>query len=62
MTLLDEKRDINGFVFNGLGDIIDTPKDPSLSVMRDTIDTLHQQGEHIKASRINRLMMARLGY
>jgi len=47
---------VNGFDFNSVGDLIATPKDPSLAILEDTLSKLHKQKESISASRIQFLI------
>lgn len=47
---------INGFVFNCIGDLISKPENTSLELLEKTLETLHSQGERIKASRIQHAM------
>lgn len=43
---------INGFVFNSLGDLIAEPKNPTMEILKKSMKELNSKGETIKASYI----------
>ncbi|MBY7854404.1 hypothetical protein KW429_11910 [Vibrio fluvialis] len=46
------ENEINGFVFNAIGDLINEPQEPSLELLKETLETLYKQQQYISASRI----------
>lgn len=50
-------KDVNGFVFNLIGELISKPEQPSLQLLQDTADTLTAMNEHISSSRVRELIM-----
>lgn len=62
MALLDERHDVNGFIFNGLGDLVDRPEDPTLSQIKEAMDILHGNGDYVEAGKIIRLVNAHIGF
>ncbi len=49
-------NEIKGFVFNEIGDLIAQPEDPSLELLKTTLDLLYKQQSYIRASRIQHLI------
>lgn len=47
------KNEINGFVFNVIGDLIAEPENPSLELLEETLKELYKQQQYISASRIH---------
>lgn len=47
---------INGFVFNAIGELIGQPEHISIELLNDTLKVLYKQQEYIKASRIQGLI------
>ncbi|MPX98256.1 hypothetical protein EHW61_16650 [Salinivibrio sp. VYel6] len=56
MALTDERHEVNGFIFNGLGELLEKPERPTREMLHDTLDKLYEQREYIKASRIQQLL------
>lgn len=50
-------EDINGFVFNDIGNIIGWPTTVTVEVLQQTHATLIERKEYIAASRINNLLV-----
>lgn len=50
-------EDINGFVFNDIGNIIGWPTTVTVEVLQQTHATLVERKEYIAASRINNLLV-----
>ncbi|ENI4487313.1 hypothetical protein ABXZ88_003185 [Vibrio fluvialis] len=46
------ENEINGFVFNAIGDLINEPQEPSLELLKETLGILYKQRQYISASRI----------
>lgn len=51
-----QRYELNGFVFNGVGDLISSPEAPSKLTLNATLQTLFQRNEYIKASRVALLL------
>lgn len=47
-----QRYELNGFVFNGVGDLISSPEAPSKLTLKATLQILYQRNEYIKASRV----------
>ncbi|EHD1697928.1 hypothetical protein M2G93_19285 [Vibrio vulnificus] len=54
--------EVNGFVFNSIGDLLEEPENPSLELLVATRDLLLQTKSYIRAARIqhriNAILMA----
>ncbi|HAS6026877.1 MULTISPECIES: hypothetical protein [Vibrio] len=44
--------EVNGFIFNSIGDLLEEPENPSLELLVATRDLLLQKESYIRASRI----------
>lgn len=51
-------ENVNGFIFNDIGDLIGQPENPSLELLRETHRQLMKDCEFIRASRIGHLLRA----
>jgi len=51
-------KNVNGFIFNDIGDLIEQPEAPSIDLLHETRRQLVQEGEFISASRIDHLLRA----
>lgn len=48
-------QNVNGFIFDKVGNLLDSPRHYDLQLLNDSIFYLHNMGQHISASRLEHL-------